>query len=161
MQKLDLTQVKIKLASKNDLSAIINMLADDELGKTREINIINQIIPESYLNAFNQIKSDANHMLIVMEYDSEIVGTLQLIIIPTMTLKGCIRAEVEGVRIKSSYQNLGLGKLMFDWVKTAALEKGCGLIQLTTNKSRVSAQNFYKKIGFVESHYGMKMKLDE
>ena len=159
MQKLDLDHVQIRLATDNDLTAIIQLLADDELGKQREAQLIEKEIPYSYLKAFQLIKSNPNTMLIVMEYMGEIIGTLQLIIFPTLTLQGCIRAEVEGVRIKSTFQKLGLGRLLFNWVKDKAVEEGCNLLQLTTNKSRVSANKFYRSIGFIDTHNGMKMKL--
>ncbi len=159
MQHLNLDQVQIRLATSNDLMAIIQLLADDELGKQREAQLIQKEIPYSYLKAFKLIESNPNIMLVVLEYQDEIIGTLQLIIFPTLTLQGCIRAEVEGVRIKPSFQRLGLGKFMFNWVKNKAIEKGCGILQLTTNKSRVSANEFYKNIGFIDTHNGMKMIL--
>lgn len=161
MQKLNLNQVVIRLATDNDLTAIIQLLADDELGKQRETLLVEREIPNCYLKAFKLIKSNPDTMLVVMEYMNEIIGTLQLIIFPTLTLQGCIRAEIEGVRIKTSFQRLGLGKLMFQWAKNTAIERGCGLLQLTTNKSRISALNFYKSIGFIDSHNGMKMKLSD
>lgn len=159
MHKIDFGQIKIRLANDYDLGAIVKLLADDELGKSREYTITDKDIPDCYLKAFDLIKANPNTMLVVMEYNGEIIGTLQLIIIPTLTLKGCIRAEVEGVRIRSDLQNLGLGKLLFDWVKKTAIENGCSILQLTTNNDRVKAQSFYKSIGFIDSHCGMKMVL--
>lgn len=159
MEPVDLDKVQIRLAKEDDLSAIINLLADDALGKTREIAIIDQEIPTSYLNAYSKIKDDPKHMLVVMDYNSEIVGTLQLIIIPTLTLQGCIRAEVEGVRVKANYRRFSLGKILFRWVKETAIANGCGLIQLTTNKNRSDALCFYESLGYAHSHCGMKMLL--
>lgn len=159
MKTIELDKVKIRLANDNDLCAIVNLLADDELGKTREVNVESQEVPECYAIVYDRIKNDPNHMLAVMDYNDEIIGTLQLIIIPTLTHQGCIRAEVEGVRIKSNYRNFGLGKLFFSWVKKTAIANGCGLIQLTTNKDRKAAKIFYESIGFIESHCGMKLWL--
>ncbi|MCE3268785.1 MAG: family N-acetyltransferase [Burkholderiales bacterium] len=161
MQKLDLVKINIRQAVDKDLFSIIQLLADDELGKGREARLTEIDLPDSYLKAFNLIQSNPSTTLVVMEYMGEIIGTLQLIIIPTLTLQGCIRAEVEGVRIKSTFRRFGLGKLMFNWTKNTAIEKGCSLLQLTTNKNRLSAINFYKSIGFIDSHYGMKMDLSK
>jgi GNAT superfamily N-acetyltransferase len=116
-------------------------------------------IAQCYVTAYNRIKNDPNHILVVMEYNQEIIGTLQFILIQTLTLQGCLRAEIEGVRIKSNYRSFGLGKILFDWVKKTATIHGCGLIQLTTNNTRIEAQKFYSSIGFTNSHTGMKMML--
>ncbi|MDQ5922201.1 MAG: hypothetical protein QG673_2260 [Pseudomonadota bacterium] len=163
-KKIDLDKIKIRLADESDLAAVVNLLADDELGKNREVVDDNRNtdygVSKNYLTAYNRIKNDPNHMLVVMDYFDEIVGTLQFIIIPTLTFNGCTRAEIEGVRIKSAYRQLGLGKFFFKWVKETALKNNCGIIQLTTNNARVGAQSFYKSLGFVDSHCGMKMMLE-
>lgn len=158
--KINLDKINIRESSINDLKEIIFLLSeDDELGKTRESGIINDEIPECYLKAYLQIKDSRNCMLIVAEYNNEIIALLQIIFIPTLTYNGTLRAEVEGVRVKSNYRSLGIGRLMFQYVKELAITKKCGLIQLTTNKSRIDAQKFYKSIGFIDSHCGMKIKL--
>jgi GNAT superfamily N-acetyltransferase len=36
---------------------------------------------------------------------------------------------------------------------------GCGLVQLTTDRSRTDAHRFYERLGFVPSHVGMKLDL--
>uniref|UniRef100_A0A2A4Z8B9 N-acetyltransferase domain-containing protein n=1 Tax=OCS116 cluster bacterium TaxID=2030921 RepID=A0A2A4Z8B9_9PROT len=36
---------------------------------------------------------------------------------------------------------------------------GCGLVQLTTDKSRMRAHDFYRGLGFEPSHIGMKLKI--
>jgi len=40
-----------------------------------------------------------------------------------------------------------------------AKERGCALLQLTTNKARDDAQRFYRRLGFTASHEGMKLRL--
>jgi ribosomal protein S18 acetylase RimI-like enzyme len=40
-----------------------------------------------------------------------------------------------------------------------ARSRGCRTLQLTTDKSRIDAQRFYTRLGFVNSHEGMKLKL--
>lgn len=86
MDKINFERVNIRLASEKDLYEIVNLLADDQLGSTRETKIQDGKVNNKYLTAYYRIKSDPNHMLVVMEYEKEIIGTLQLIIIPTLTL---------------------------------------------------------------------------
>lgn len=65
----------IREATHEDVLRIVEMIADDELGKTRE-NL--QIpLPAAYQEAFDQIKTDPNQELPVVEdEDHEIIGTM-------------------------------------------------------------------------------------
>ncbi len=48
---------------------------------------------------------------------------------------------------------------MVTWAVEEARARGCALVQLTTDKSRVDAHRFYERLGFVASHEGMKLVL--
>ena len=48
---------------------------------------------------------------------------------------------------------------LFDWAIEQCREKQCGLVQLTTDKTRPDAHEFYFALGFVASHEGIKLKL--
>ncbi|MCB0014557.1 MAG: GNAT family N-acetyltransferase, partial [Anaerolineales bacterium] len=54
----------------------------------------------------------------------------------------------------------GIGREMFLWAIERARQRGCHLIQLTTDKARPDALRFYEKLGFVASHEGMKLHFD-
>jgi GNAT superfamily N-acetyltransferase len=143
-------------ATKNDVSAIVEMIADDELGKTREN--FQTPLPTEYLLAFENINSDANQELIVVENDElEIIGTLQLSFIQYLTYRGGIRAQIEAVRIRKDQRGLGIGKTMFEWAISRARERKAHLLQLTTDKKRPKAIRFYEELGFKQSHSGMKL----
>lgn len=142
--------------TKNDISKIVEMIADDELGKTREN--FQSPLPKEYIDAFEKINLDKNQELIVVENkSSEIVGTLQLTFIQYLTYRGGIRAQIEAVRIRKDQRGLGIGKKMFVWAIQRAKEKKAHVLQLTTDKKRPKAIKFYKDLGFKSSHLGMKM----
>ena len=148
--------MKFREATKTDLLQIVEMIADDELGKARENYQIP--LPVEYLNAFEKINSDENQELIVVENeDLEIIGTLQLSFIQYLTYLGGIRAQIEAVRIRNDKRGLGIGKIMFEWAINRAKERKAHLLQLTTDKKRPKAIKFYEKLGFKQSHEGMKM----
>ncbi len=148
--------MKFRKATKNDLLQIVEMIADDQLGKTRENYQIP--LPVEYLNAFEKINSDENQELIVVENeDLEIIGTLQLSFIQYLTYRGGIRAQIEAVRIRNDKRGLGIGKIMFEWAINRAKARKAHLLQLTTDKKRPKAIKFYEKLGFKQSHEGMKM----
>ena len=150
--------MKFRKATKKDLLIILEMLADDELGKQREYFQIP--LPSEYLQAFNKIDSDENQELIIVEDEnSEVIGTLQLTFIQYLTYRGGIRAQIEAVRIKKDNRGLGIGKKMFEWAINRSKERKAHVLQLTTDKRRPRAIKFYNDLGFVQSHEGMKMHL--
>lgn len=143
-------------ATKNDLETIVAMIADDELGAKRENYQLP--LPKAYINAFEQIVSDKNQELIVVENEQkEVIGTLQLSFLQYLTYQGGIRAQIEAVRIRKDQRGKGIGKKMFVWAIERAKEKGAHLIQLTSDKQRPKAVEFYKNLGFKGSHEGMKL----
>ena len=148
--------MKFRKATIRDVTKIIEMIADDELGKTREN--FQLPIPIEYLNAFKKINSDHNQELIVVENEaSEIIGTLQISFIQYLTYRGRVRAQIEAVRIRKDQRGIGLGKKMFEWAIARAKERGAHLLQLTTDKKRPEAIKFYADLGFKASHEGMKL----
>ena len=126
-----MSELVFRTARADDLDALVQLLADDALGATRECP--SSPLPTSYSQAFAAIDADANNELIVAEQDGEIAGMLQLTYIPYLTYQGSWRALVEGVRIAGSRRGQGLGRTLFEWAIERAEERGCRLIQLTTD----------------------------
>jgi GNAT superfamily N-acetyltransferase len=86
-----------------------------------------------------------------------VVGVLQLTFMPSLTYQGGWRAQ--GVRVDARERSRGLGRALFEWAIARARERGCHLVQLTTDKARPDARRFYEGLGFVASHEGMKLHL--
>lgn len=151
--------MNFRKAMKNDVPAIVEMIADDVLGMKRE-NFQNPL-PKSYLDAFENINADKNQELIVVENDNnEVIGTLQLSFIQYLTYQGGIRAQIEAVRIRKDQRGNGIGKAMFEWAISRAKERNAHLLQLTTDKQRPQAIQFYEDLGFKASHEGMKIHFE-
>jgi ribosomal protein S18 acetylase RimI-like enzyme len=149
--------VRIRPATRNDVPAIVRMLADDPLGATRERYA--DPLPAAYWSAWDAIERDPNQLLIVAEVDGESAGALQLTLIPGLTRLGSWRAQIEGVRIDRARRGARLGEHMVTWAIAEARRRGCRLIQLTTDKQRPDAYRFYERLGFVATHEGMKRDL--
>lgn len=144
-------------AERTDLEAVVALLADDPLGGGRE----NAALPldERYQNAFAAIAADPNQLLAVADENGAVVGVLQLTFIPGISRLGMTRGLIEGVRVAASHRSAGLGQAMFEWAIEQCRVRGCGLVQLTTDKSRPDAHRFYDRLGFVASHEGYKLAL--
>ena len=144
-------------ATRADVGLIVQMLADDFIGASREQSVA--ATPASYYAAFDAIAADANNELLVAEVDGHVVGVLQLTFIPNLTNQGGWRAQIEGVRVAGNQRGRGLGAAMIRHAIVKARERGCVLVQLTSDKRRADALRFYESLGFVASHQGMKLFL--
>jgi GNAT superfamily N-acetyltransferase len=150
--------LEFRRARKDDLPAIVQLLADDPLGAKRER--FASPLPESYHQAFAAIEADPNNELIVVEGEQgAIVAVLQLTFIPYITYQGGWRALVEGVRVAAPYRSSGIGRQLFEWAIERARQRGCHMVQLTSDKARPDAIRFYESLGFVASHEGLKLHL--
>lgn len=147
--------LSFRKANYSDLVPIVALLANDELGSKRENFSIP--LPEKYINAFSKIINDPNHELMVAVLNEKVVACFQLSFLQYLTYQGGIRAQIEAVRVDENHRGEGIGKKCFEWAINRAKEKGAHLLQLTTDKQRPEALEFYKKLGFVASHEGMKM----
>jgi len=152
-----MTEIVFRAALERDLPAIVQLLADDPLGATRERYA--EPLPDCYSAAFEAIEQDPRNELIVAERAGELVGCLQLTFIPGLARQGGERAQIENVRVARALRGQGHGRTLFEWAIGRARERGCHLVQLTTDKSRTEALGFYKSLGFAASHEGMKLLL--
>jgi GNAT superfamily N-acetyltransferase len=150
-------ELQMRRATGKDLPRIVEMLADDAIGATREA--FGEPLPKPYWDAFAAIDADPRQLLIVAEIAGVVVGTLQLTIIPYLTHQGSSRALIEAVRVDASQRGAGVGRRMLTWAIEEAGRRGCRMVQLTTDKRRADALRFYESLGLVASHEGMKLTL--
>jgi ribosomal protein S18 acetylase RimI-like enzyme len=150
-----MTDVLIRAATADDLPAILTMLADDQLGATREST--DDLTP--YRKAFEEIDADSNQRLVVAERNGEVIGTLQLTFIPGLSRRGSKRGLIEAVRVRRDSRDIGLGTTLTRWAIEESRAQGCSMVQLTSDKSRADAHRFYERLGFVASHEGFKLRL--
>jgi GNAT superfamily N-acetyltransferase len=160
LRTLDLNSspVVLRRARADDLAAIVDLIAADQLGATRD-GIRDAADLAAYRQAFRVIDADPAHILMVAEAGHDIVATLQLSFIPGLARRGALRAQIEAVRVHETYRDRGLGAAIFAWAIDEARQCGCTMVQLTTDKSRAHAHRFYERLGFVASHEGMKLAL--
>jgi len=145
-------------ARREDVAAIVALLADDGLGAGRE-QVSDPPLP-AYLAAFDEIAANPRALLAVAEDGSgAVVGTLQLTFIAGLSNQGAELALVSAVRVSSALRGQGLGETMMDWAMDEARRRGCRHMELFTHQSRVDAQRFYERLGFARSHAGMRRAL--
>jgi GNAT superfamily N-acetyltransferase len=150
--------VLLRQARRDDVPALIALIAADQLGESRD-GVRSDTDLAAYLAAFEAIDADAGEVLLVAEIDSAVVGTLQLSFLPGLARRGALRAQIEAVRVRADHRGSGMGHAMLGWAIAEARERGCGLVQLTSDKTRHDAHRLYRQLGFVDSHEGFKLRL--
>jgi ribosomal protein S18 acetylase RimI-like enzyme len=151
------SEITIRPARRDDVPAIIAMLADDHLGRERER--LDDPLPSLYDDAFERVSRDPNMQLVVAEEGGRVVGCLQLCILPGLSSQGASRGLIEDVRVASDRRSRGIGEQLVQWALAGAKARGCKLVELLTHHTRVDAQRFYERLGFARSHVGMTIRL--
>ena len=154
MEALALTY---RSGTREDLPTLVALLANDVLGSLREDP--NEDDLASYLRSWEAIDADPNHLLLLAEAEQGVVGMLQLSFIPHLTYVGGWRAQVEGVRVAEHARSEGVGRRLLEAAISRARERGCHLVQLTTDRRRPDALRFYESLGFEATHHGLKLHL--
>ena len=72
---------------------------------------------------------------------------------------GMRRVQREGVRVSGTQRGAGIGEQLVRDAIARAQATGCGLVQLTSDVTRVDAIRFHERLGFQATHVGMKLSL--
>ena len=157
MGEATLNGLTVRRALRTDLPRLLELLADDVLGKNREG--VGSDDP-AYIRAFDAIDRDPNQQLLVAELDGRVVGMLQVTYIPGLSRRGAWRANIEAVRVDSGVRGRGIGAWLMSRALEHARKRGCRLAQLTSDRRREDAHRFYARFGFVDTHVGYKLTLE-
>jgi len=149
--------LRCRRAARSDLARLVELLADDDLGRGRETPGADD---PAYTRAFAAIESDPNQCLLVGELSGRVVAMLQLTFIPGLSRRGAWRANIESVRVTHELRGRSVGGWLIDEALTLARERGCKVAQLTSDKRRSEAHRFYGRLGFTASHEGFKLALE-
>ncbi|WP_407354317.1 GNAT family N-acetyltransferase [Luteimonas sp. R10] len=150
-------EVRFRDAVRDDLPAIVAMLADDPLGAARES--AQDPFASHYVRAFEAIERDPNQRLVVGEDAQGANAVCQITLVPGLSRNGATRALLESIRVASRCRGQGMGERLLRHVLDVARASGAGIVQLTSDRSRGDAHRFYQRLGFEPSHVGFKMPL--
>ena len=149
--------LSVRRARVQDLPALVGLLAADPVSAGRG-DATDDLAP--YEAAFAEIDADPAHLLVCLdEADGTTVGTLQLTVLPNLGRRGTRRGQLESVHVSGARRGRGYGAALVEWAVAEAGRRGCGLVQLTSDASRVDAHRFYERLGFTPSHHGFKKDL--
>ncbi|WP_019201288.1 GNAT family N-acetyltransferase [Tsukamurella sp. 1534] len=146
---------RVERARREDVPAIVALLADDEIGAAREAGHAAE-----YDGAFDLVSRDRSQYLAVVRDDAgTVVGTMHLTVIPGLSRSGATRLQVEGLRVAADRRSQGLGTAMLGWAHQHGRNHGAVLSQLATDAARERARAFYARLGYRAEHVGLKREL--
>jgi GNAT superfamily N-acetyltransferase len=144
-------------ATPADLPFIVRLVVDGIIVPTEDDPA--DAMNADYVNALAAIDRDPNQEMFVVAFEGRPIGCFQLSYIPGLMRRGMTRGQIELVHIEAAHRNRGFGTEMMRWAIARCSEKGCGMVQLTSNKKRTDAHRFYNRLGFQQSHEGFKLFL--
>jgi len=112
-----------------------------------------------YRRAMQEIVSTAGNEVIVAEANGRVIGMCQLIIFRHIQNQGGLCAEVESMYVDDRFRSQGVGSRLLDEAVARARRADCYRVQLTSNKVRALAHEFYRRNAFVATHEGFKRDL--
>lgn len=146
---------RVQRAGRGDVPALVALLSDDEIGRTREGAEIAR-----YEEAYDALARDSSHYLAAVRDEADrIVGTMQLTIVPGLSRGGTTRLQIEGVRVAAPERSRGIGTAMLEWAHDHGRHRGATLAQVTTDRARERAHAFYARLGYDNDHVGLKRAL--
>lgn len=136
MEKLELT---FSYLVEKDLEGVAK-LYDEERSVVTNLNKMKQ--------TFKKIKKNPDYKMIVVKHNDIIVGFAKVIIHHDIFEENNPFATVWSVRVRRKYRRLKIGSRLFEHIESIAKEMNCEFICLFADKNNVSANGFYKKLGY-------------
>jgi PhnO protein len=137
------TSVSIRKVIETDENAIRNLL--DELeNRTSDPAIFHRI--------FKHYLIRENAFFFVAETDQqEIIGFISCLGQLLLHHEGLVY-EIQELIVTQTYQGKGIGQLLINQVREALKPFDIKSIEVTSNKQRIQAHEFYQAVGFKNSH---------
>ena len=107
---------------------------------------------ELFTWGYEEMMANSNHVILVAESDSKIVGVLHLRM--EFQLHHCGKiAEIMELVVDEKYRSMGIGKQLFVAAEIAARGRHCRQIEVTSNQKREKAYRFYQREDMENTHY--------
>ena len=96
----------------------------------------------------DKFEKDENMYLLVLEEDNQVVSSVQMAIIESLTHNVRPFAIIENVVTHADYRNQGYASRLLEHATEIAKKKNCYKLFLETGSNKESTLNFYRKNGF-------------
>lgn len=144
----------IRRAKETELPKIL-MLYQELAGVYDGLNTLNA---GKYQEQWQKICQDERQYLLVAEIDDEIVGTLNLTILPNLGHGGQPWAAIDNVVVALDRRSQGIGAELVAEAGRIAKASHCYKIVLSSNLARKRAHEFYQRLGWKQTHIGFSLE---
>ena len=107
---------------------------------------------------WRQVTDTGQYILVAAEADA-LVGTATVIIIPNLGHHGQPWAAVDNVVVRADRRRRGIGAALLAEAGRLAQEHDCYKIVLSSNVARQEAHEFYRSLGWRQTHVGFSLNL--
>ncbi|MDE1188427.1 MAG: GNAT family N-acetyltransferase [Pantoea sp.] len=97
-----------------------------------------------------QLCNHPDEVLLVAEHGTQVLGFLSLHFIPQLALSGDF-ARISYFCIAEGERSKGSGQQLLSYAEQLARERGCDRMEVHCHASRLKANQFYAREGYVES----------
>ena len=146
--------VTIRPATADDIPRIVELVDDMTLTSSATEN---GATLETYRLAFAEMEANPGISLLVADKAGEVVGTVVLIIVPSLSHGGRPWAKVEHMVVVENLRGHGIGHQIMEYCIDRARKAGCYKIELTSDNRRPDAHRFYGSLGFDAAATGFRL----
>lgn len=132
--------MNIRQAQPKDSYALSALLAELGYGGT-----------ESFIDKrLARLSNHPDEMLLIAEYGGRVQGFLSMHFVPQLALAGDF-ARISYFCIAESERSKGMGQQLLRYAEEMALQRGCDRMEVHCHISRLKANQFYEREGYLES----------
>jgi GNAT superfamily N-acetyltransferase len=152
------TTAVVREAREQDLPRILVLLYQLSLSSSHP-EATPQELNARHLEVVQQLLNSPYFDLLVLEDEGEVIGTLHLYIVPSLSRGAVPWSVVEHVVVDERYRSRGYGELLMAEAIRRARAAGAVRMSLGSNVRRVESHRFYERLGFQASQKGFVLLL--
>jgi len=141
--------VNVRVARATDAHALVHLL--EELGYPT---------PEDVVVSRLQKLSWEGETVLVADIDGEAVGFATVHVTPVLHRPRPV-GRVTALVVSSRVRGKGVGRAIIGAAERLLAERGCGVIEITSNNLRTDAHSFYLHLGYQETSRRFKRDLPQ
>jgi diamine N-acetyltransferase len=111
-----------------------------------------------------ELVADENIGLFVVEMDEKLIGFVHVLVRDTPVFPIIISqhyAVIDGIAVKSEFQNHGIGKILMERAQEWATTNGAAFIELNVYEFNRSGISFYERLGYQISSRRMRKEINK
>lgn len=154
---------KKKIKKQNSIDSDKIRIRQFELSDIPTIeNLYGQLLGNSTVgmeqDLFFQMQVNKNNIILVAEYEKNVIGTVQYVIFDSLAFGGRANVVVDFLIVDEKYRNNGVATLLIEYIKKYANENNIKSIMLVSGANNKVAHGFYKKMKFDDTVKGFRME---